>query len=62
MNYFYYGLMIKDSSSLCLFSIYGNLSVVEYIVYQKADINPKDKDGETPLGLASKSRKNDDEC
>ena len=52
--------MIKDSTSLRFFSINGNLSVVEYIVYQKADINPKDKDGETPLGLAS--RKNDDEC
>jgi len=33
----------------------GHLSVVEYLVNQKADINAKDKDGKTPLGVARKS-------
>ena len=31
----------------------GHLSVVEYLVNQRADINAKNKNGETPLGLAS---------
>jgi len=33
----------------------GHLSVVEYLVNQKADINAKDIQGETPLGVARKS-------
>jgi len=35
--------------------LYGHLSVVEYLVYQNADINAKNNDGKTPLGLAEKS-------
>ena len=31
----------------------GHLSVVEYLVNQKADIDVKNKNGETPLELAS---------
>ena len=31
----------------------GHLSVVEYLVNQKADINAKDKDGKTPIQLAN---------
>jgi len=30
----------------------GHLNVVEYLVNQKADINAKNKDGKTSLGLA----------
>ena len=33
----------------------GHLSVVEYLVNQKADINAKNYHGETPLGVAKKS-------
>jgi len=32
----------------------GHLSVVEYLVNQKTDINAKDKDGWTPLHRASR--------
>jgi len=31
---------------------YGHLSVVEYLINQKADINAKNEDGKTPLVLA----------
>jgi len=33
---------------------YGHLSVVEYLVNQKADINAKDKDNRTPLHRAAR--------
>jgi len=33
----------------------GHLSVVEYLVNQKADINTQNKQGQTPLGVAKKS-------
>ena len=39
----------------------GHLSVVEYLVNQKADINAKEKDGKTPLGLASVDENYDSE-
>jgi len=35
----------------------GHLSVVEYLVNQKADINAKNKDGKTPMVLAFKNGK-----
>ena len=34
----------------------GSLSVVEYLVNQKANINAKDDDGKTPLRLASENK------
>jgi len=30
----------------------GHLRVVEFLINQKADINLKDKNGKTPLGLS----------
>jgi len=39
----------------------GHLRVVEYLVNQNADINAKDNDMKTPLGLASESGEYDDE-
>jgi len=33
----------------------GHQGVVEYLVNQKVDINAKNKDGNTPLEIASKS-------
>jgi len=35
----------------------GHLRVVEYLVNQNADINAKDKDGRTPMELASEKGK-----
>jgi len=37
----------------------GHLSVVKYLVQQEADINAKNKQGETPLILASVFESND---
>ena len=36
----------------------GHLSVVEYLVNQKADLNGKTISGKTPLGLAGDEGKN----
>ena len=35
---------------------YGNLSIVEYLVNQKADINSNTKDRRTPLEVAKSSK------
>ena len=35
----------------------GHLSVVEYLVNQKADLNAKNNKGYTPLSLANERRK-----
>ena len=42
-------------------SVNGHLSVVEYQVNQKADINAKNKQRQTPLGVASKIESYDSE-
>jgi len=42
----YDGLCLKNSTPLHFCSRYGHLSVVEYLVNQKADINAKDNDVE----------------
>jgi len=44
---------MKNSTPLHFSSIYGHLSVVEYLVNQKADISAKDKDNQTPLHVAA---------
>jgi len=33
----------------------GHLRVVECLINQNADINPKNKDGNTPVGVASEN-------
>jgi len=49
----YDGWLMKNSTPLHFSSRYGHLSVVEYIVNQKADMNAKDKDNFTPLHRAA---------
>jgi len=49
----WYGM--KNSTPLHVSSRYGHLSVVEYLVNQKADINAKNKDGWTPLQWAAEN-------
>jgi len=46
------GLDMNNSTPLHFSSRYGHLSVVEYLVNQKADINAKDKNDWTPLHYA----------
>ena len=55
----YDGEELKNSTPLHFSSRYGHLSVVEYLVIQKADINSKNKAGKTLLGLASEKGKSD---
>jgi len=49
----WYGL--KNSTPLHFSSRYGHLSVVEYLVNQKADINSKDENDNTPLHFAARN-------
>jgi len=49
----YDGWLLKNSTPLHFSSIYGHLSVVEYLINQKADINAKNIDDQTPLHYAA---------
>ena len=44
---------LNNMTPLHFAAIKGDLSVVEYLVNQKADINAKNYSGKTPLGVAS---------
>ena len=46
---------MKNSTPLHFPSRYGHISVVEYLVNQKADIDAKDKDDLTPLHYAAEN-------